>query len=88
MVTKIIFAHSPEGCYACRQLKPRFEKLMKEIGFDNVTYLDVSDEDNFEQADKYRVRGIPTVIFYDVNEEIGREVGNLPDNEYLKYFNN
>lgn len=88
MVTKIIFAHASEGCYACRQLKPRFEALMHQRNFTNVTYLDVIDDDNFAQADKYRVKGIPTVIFFDVNEEIGREVGNLPDEEYTKYFDN
>lgn len=86
MVTKIIFAHASVGCYACKMLRPRFTALMEQKKFKNIKWLDVTDDEQFDEAEKYHVRNIPTVIFLDVNEEIGREVGNLPDEEYLKYF--
>lgn len=86
MTTKIVFAYASAGCYACKVLKPRFGELMKNVGFDNVEYLDIMDENNKDKAEGLRIRGIPTVIFFDDITEIGREVGNLPDEEYLKYF--
>lgn len=86
MVTKIIFAHASQGCYACKLLRPRFNALMTAKKFKNIKYLDVTDDDQFDEAEKYHVRNVPTVIFLDGETEIGREVGNLPDEDFLKYF--
>lgn len=86
MTTKIVFAYASEGCYACRVLKPRFMELMEKKGFTNIEWLDVTEDTNYDRATELNIKGIPTVIFFDDITEVGREVGNLPDEEYLKYF--
>jgi len=64
-------------CLPCRRMAPLLEELKKEYqGKAAIVYLDVWE--NRALAFKYKIRVIPTLIFYDrQGREIGRHEGFL-----------
>lgn len=62
-------------CGSCRKLLPIVEKEAPEKGY-NLEILDMDDEDGEYFADKYAVRGLPTIIILENGKETKRAVGN------------
>lgn len=52
-----------EWCGPCRVLGPILDDVASEIG-DKASILKVNVDDNPELAQKYGIRGIPTMIFF------------------------
>ena len=75
MVTMIDFG--AETCIPCKMMKPILEELHKEYkGKAAIVYVDIRGRSNI--ARKYRLRGIPTQVFFDVSgKEVYRHVGFL-----------
>lgn len=71
-------------CVPCKMMKPIFEELGKEYqGRANIILLEISE--NRDLATKYRVRVIPTQIFFDKNgNENWRHEGFLAKEEIVK----
>jgi thioredoxin 1 len=77
-----------DKCIPCIMMEPILEELKKEYaGVLDVTFVDVWK--NPEEAKKYRVRGIPTQVFYDSSgKELGRHMGFISKDEILESFRN
>lgn len=84
---KTILKFESEGCSQCRYLSltlMEVEKATKK-GEVEIKPIDVEDESNQELVDKYKVRGLPTLIFLDENnEEYEKMVGNRPFGDIMK----
>ena len=52
-----------EWCGPCRTLGPILDDVAKEVG-DRATVLKVNVDDNPELAQRFGIRGIPTMIFF------------------------
>ncbi len=52
-----------EWCGPCRTLGPILDDVAKEIG-DKASVLKVNVDDNPELAQRFGIRGIPTMIFF------------------------
>ncbi len=52
-----------EWCGPCRTLGPILDEVAKEVG-EKAQVLKVNVDDNAELAQKYGIRGIPTMIFF------------------------
>ena len=52
-----------EWCGPCRVLGPILDEVANEIG-ENAKILKVNVDDNRELAEKFGIRGIPTMIFF------------------------
>ena len=64
-------------CGPCNQIKPevhRFAKLYK----DSTVFVKVDVDRNQALAQKYRVRGMPTFVFFCQSNELGRMTGASP----------
>lgn len=62
-------------CSACKALKPVVDREAPAKGY-KVEYLDMDEEDGAFFADKYSVKGLPTIIILEDGKEIKRAVGN------------
>ena len=70
-------------CDSCRMLSGTIDKLSEKYG-DKLTILKINVDDNKELANKYDIRSVPTVIFFQKGEALWRETGAMPFNWYSK----
>jgi thioredoxin 1 len=75
-----------DRCIPCVMMAPILEELKKEYaGIFDVEFVDVWK--NPSEADKYRIRGIPTQIFYDATgKEFYRHMGYFSKEQILNTF--
>ncbi len=75
------------SCIPCKMMKPIFEELEKEYeGRANILLLEISDYRDI--ASKYKVRVIPTQIFFDVNgNQYWRHEGFLSKEDIIEKLN-
>jgi thioredoxin 1 len=74
-----------EWCGPCKMLKP----VLQEVGDEKESVAILAkydaDEDVLDLTNKYSVRNLPTVLFFDHNKQcIDRLVGGLPKMKYLE----
>ncbi|MDD5007780.1 MAG: thioredoxin family protein, partial [Syntrophorhabdaceae bacterium] len=70
----------------CKMMAPILEELKREYaGVLNVQFIDVWENPNAGQ--KYRIRAIPTQIFYDASgRELSRHMGFMSKEQILNAF--
>ena len=75
-----------DKCIPCIAMAPILEELKKEYtGILDVEFVDVWKNPN--AGEKYRIRGIPTQIFYDASgKELGRHMGFISKEQILQSF--
>jgi len=75
-----------DKCKACKELAPILEQLRKEYaGRVTVDFIDVWK--NPKAGEPYRIRVIPTQIFFDADgKEVWRHEGFLPKADFVKKF--
>lgn len=77
MVTKTILL-SATWCGPCKAYGPTYEKTMKEE-FPEIEalHLDVESEEGEKIVDKYGLRGVPTTLFFNGDDLLKKESGNI-----------
>ena len=75
-----------DKCIPCIKMAPELEKLKKEYaGALEVEFVDVWKRP--QDAEPYKVRGIPTQIFYDASgKEVARHFGFISKEDILAKF--
>ena len=71
-MSKRVIKFSKENCSPCKQVS----QWLDERGIECET---INPYETPDEAVKYRVRSVPTVLVYEGAEEIGRSVGFKPD---------
>ena len=64
----VVIKFSGNFCIPCQQLKPIFDDVIKEIS--NIKVVEIDVEEHPDIASNYKVRGIPTVIVTDENDNV------------------
>lgn len=73
-------------CGPCKALKPVFENVSKKFGNNvNFSYIDIDEQ--FEIAQEYFVRSVPTVIVEKDGVEVSRFVGVQSELTYTNVIN-
>ena len=72
-----------EWCGPCRTLGPILEEVAGEVG-ETATIVKVNVDENNDLAQKYGIRGIPTMIFFKNGEAAKTLVGLQPKEEIKK----
>ena len=75
-----------EWCGPCKALAPILDEIASEVG-DKAEVVKVNVDEAGELAQKYGIRGIPTLIFFKDGEVKSTLVGNQPKAEILKTLN-
>ena len=75
-----------DKCIPCIQMAPELEKLKREYaGALEVEFIDVWKRP--QDAEPYKVRGIPTQIFYNASgKEVARHLGFISKDDILAKF--
>ena len=75
-------------CAPCRMMAPILEELEKEYqGRAAIVFIDVWEDENIKYAQRFKVRGIPTQIFFDENgREVDRHTGFLAKKKIISAF--
>jgi thioredoxin 1 len=63
-----------EWCPPCRALAPTFEELAKQYS-GRVRFLKLNVDENAEVPQRFGIKGIPTLVFFDGGREVERLVG-------------
>jgi thioredoxin 1 len=85
---KVIKVSTP-WCAPCKQLHPVFEKVSIEMTSDDLTFKEIDAEEDFELAEQYRIRNVPTILLIDENEkELKRYVGFINEEKLKEFINN
>ena len=72
-----------EWCGPCKALAPILDEVATELG-ENATVVKVNVDQASSLAQKYGIKGIPTLIFFKDGEVKSTLVGNQPKTEILK----
>ena len=64
-------------CGPCRKLAPILEEVETELT-SKVKFLKIDTDNNIEEAKKYQVSGLPTLLVFKNGEVIERLVGLMP----------
>ena len=63
-----------EWCAPCRMLAPTIDAIAEQFG-DNAGVVKVNVDDNTATAQRYGIKGIPTLILFSGGKEVERVVG-------------
>lgn len=74
-----------EWCGPCKMLGPIMEKV--KTNYTDVSFDDIDIDKQFEIAQKYFVRSVPTVIIEKDGEEVGRYAGLQSELTYKNALN-
>jgi thioredoxin 1 len=69
-------------CGPCRMISPTVEELAKEYG-GKIKVMKLNTDENSEIASRYKIMGIPTVIFFKDGNMLDQIVGVVPK-QHLK----
>jgi thioredoxin 1 len=76
-----------EWCGPCRMVGPAVEQIGKLMtGKVKVAKLNV--DENQEIAMKYGVQSIPSLILFKGGKEVGRTIGAMPKESYIRFIEN
>ena len=72
-------------CGPCRMLAPIMEKVQSK--FEGVSFTDVDVDTEYEVAQKYFVRNVPTVVIEKDGQEVQRFAGLQSEMAYVNAIN-
>ena len=72
-------------CQPCRMLAPIMEKVQSK--FEGVNFTDVDVDTEYEVAQKYFVRNVPTVVIEKDGQEVQRFAGLQSEMAYVNAIN-
>lgn len=76
---------SASWCGPCRALAPVINEIKSQ--YDNVKFTDHDVDNDFEEATKYGIRSVPTVVVIKDGVEVDRILGAAPKSNYIKIIN-
>lgn len=84
-MSKQLLKFSATWCQPCKMVGPIAEEVSNELGIELITY-DVDDDNAGEQAVKYGVRGVPTLIYLEDGQVKWTSVGAVSKTQLLAKF--
>ena len=79
---KTIIKMSAPWCIPCQQLKPIFDDVANSLT--DVKFVEIDVEEHPDIASNYKVRGIPTVIVTDENDNVLAMKSGMMSKEQLE----
>jgi thioredoxin 1 len=69
-------------CGPCKTMQPILEDVSRQLG-DQVKVIKVDVDKNPDAANKYQVRGVPTLILFKKGQSLWRQSGVVPAHQLV-----
>lgn len=79
-----ILKFTAEWCGPCKMMSPILEKISNE---QNISVYEIDTDDEFELAQIFNIRSIPTIYFVPVNGESHKHIGAIAQGQIEKLIN-
>ena len=71
-----------DWCGPCKMLSKTIETIEDEIPFE---IEEIDADTNIDMAQKYNIRGLPTMVIVDGETEVKRHIGNMTADQVRKF---
>ena len=79
---KQVLKFSASWCGPCKSLSA----VMKNVDFKDVELKEIDIDENIEEAKKYSIRGVPTMVLLNDGVEVARKSGMMPADKVEEFI--
>lgn len=82
----VVIKFSGNFCNPCKQLKPIFDDVVKDIPDIKIVEIDV--EEHPDIASSYKIRAVPTIVITNDNDEVlAMKTGMMTKEQLIQFIN-